>query len=108
PMSTGEMILKIAKGVHDAARIFLAESAEQTVGAAGIVGKYRLEMRWALLGGMKLFGGEGANPDHADIAVAPGLRGDPLDEIVAIPKARTAIAGFTHVSRRPDDMNIAA
>ena len=94
----GEMVHQIAEGMQHAARIFLAEAAEFAVGAARIIGKDRLELRRLLAREMELLRGEGANADHADIAVAPGLLRDPLDDIVAVPFARAAVARF-EVSR---------
>jgi hypothetical protein len=44
----------------------------------------RLQVRRALGRGQDLHGPEVGDADHADVAVAPGLLGDPLDEVVRI------------------------
>src|ERR1700689_2269677 len=99
------MIHQITESMQHAARIFLAEAAELAVSAAWIVGKDRLELRRPLARKMELLRRKGANADHADIAVAPGLSRDPLDDIVAIPFARAAIAGFEIAARRTDHVD---
>ena len=104
----GEMPDQIAEQMQHAAGIFLAEAAERAVGAARIERKDRLQMRRLLLGDMELFGAESRDADHADIAVAPWLRGDPLDQIVAVPLPRAAALGFADTARRSDDVDIAA
>src|SRR5262245_37826791 len=78
---SGEMILKIAERVHDAARIFFTKAAKRPIGAARIVGEYGLQTWWMLLRRVELLGRVGDDSDHADVAVTPGLPGDPRDEI---------------------------
>src|SRR5580704_15364988 len=102
------MIHQITESMQHAARIFLAEAAELAVSAAWIVGKDRLELRRPLARQMELLRRKGADADHADIAVAPGLLRDPLDGVVAVPLTRTAITGFKIAARRTDHVHIAA
>src|SRR5262245_59378215 len=99
---------QVAEEMDDAARIFLAETAERAVGAARIEREDRLQVRRGLLGGVELLGAESRNPDHADLAVAPWLRGDPLDEIVAVPLPAAAAFRFAHPTRRADHVDVAA
>ena len=77
-MTPGEMILRVAEQIQHAARKILAEAAERAIGAAPVIGKYRLQMRRVLFGGVQLLGREGADADHADMAVAPGLLRPPI------------------------------
>src|SRR5690606_5556373 len=42
------------------------------------------EVRGAFGGGEDLHGPEVGDADHADVAVAPGLGGDPFDEVVGV------------------------
>src|SRR5271163_4628725 len=95
----GKMVHQIPEGVQHTAGIFLTEAAEFAVGAARVVGKDRLEKRRLLARGVELLGCESADANHADIAVAPGLLCDPFDHVVAVPLARTAIAGFEEAAR---------
>src|SRR5690242_2298695 len=99
---------QVAEEMDDAAGIFLAEAAERAVGAARIEREDRLQMRRILLGGVELLGAEPGNADHADLAVTPGLRGDPLDQIVAVPLVAAAAFRFADAARRPDHMDVAA
>src|SRR6266700_2109400 len=108
PVRAGEVILQIAERMDHATRIFLVETAKVPIGAARIVREYSLEIRWMLPGRMELLGGVSADPDHADIAVTPGLPRDPLDQIVAIPEPRATVAGFPHAARRTDHVDVAA
>src|ERR1700722_20642123 len=94
--------------MDDAAGIFVAEAAELAVGAARVEWKDRLEMRRLFLGDGKLLGAKAGNADHADLAVAPRLRRDPFDQVVAIPLARAAAFGLADAARRADDVDIAA
>ena len=103
-----EMTDQITKQVHDAAGIFVAEAAELAIGAARVEREDRLQMRRLLLGDGKLLGAEAGNADHADIAVAPRLRRDPFDQIVAVPLARAAAFRFADAARLTDHVNIAA
>ncbi len=99
---------QIAEQVNDAAGIFVAEAAELAIGAARIERKDGAQMRRLFLGHRKLLGAEAGNADHADFAVAPRLRRDPFDQVVAIPFARAAAFGLADAARRADDMDIAA
>ena len=73
----------------------------------------RLEMRWPLDCGFQLGHGEVADPDHADVAVAPWLGRRPLDEVVHVaafggveePEAAAGSPGAAHVR---DDVDVAA
>ena len=65
-------------------------------------------MRRLLLGNGELLGAEAGNADHPDVAVAPRLRRDPFDQVVAVPFARAAAFRFADAAWRADDMNIAA
>ena len=47
-------------------------------------------------------------PTMPTFAVAPRLRGDPFDEVVAIPLSRAAAFRLADAARRPDDMNVSA
>ena len=107
-MHRREMADQIAEQMNDAARIFVAEAAKLAVGAARIERKDRLQMRRLLLGDGELLGAEAGNADHADIAVAPRLRRDPFDQIVAVPFARAAAFRFADAARRADHVHIAA
>src|SRR4051794_19793311 len=78
----GEMHDQVAEEMNNATGIFLAEAAQRAVGAARIERKDRLQMRRVLLGGVELLSAESGNADHADLAITPGLRRDPLDEVV--------------------------
>ena len=102
------MVHQIPEGVQHAARIFLTEAAELAVGAARVIGEDRLEKRRLLARGMELLRRERADADHADIAVAPGLLRDPFDHVVAVPFARTAVAGFEEAARRSDHVHVTA
>ena len=91
-----------------AARVLVAEAAGFAVGAARIERKDRLEVRRLELGGHQLLGAKTRNADHADIAVAPRLRGDPLDQVVAVEGARAAALRFGDAARVGDDVDVAA
>ncbi len=99
---------QITEQMDDAAGILVAEAAELAIGAARVEREDRFEMRRLLFGDRELLGAETGNADHADIAVAPGLHRDPLDQIVAIPLARPAAFGFADATRRADDVNVTA
>src|SRR5690606_761579 len=58
-----EMADQVAEGVDDAARIFVAEAAEEAVSAARINGEDGLQMRRLLFGYSKLLGAEAGNAD---------------------------------------------
>src|SRR5579883_3649882 len=90
------------------AGIFLAEAAERAERAARVEREDRLQMRRVLLGGVELLGAEAGNADHADIAVAPRLLRDPLDQIVAVPLAAAAAVRLEDAARRADDVDVAA
>ena len=107
-MHRREMADQITEQMDDAAGIFVAEAAELAISAARVEREDRFEMRRLFFGDRKLLGAEAGNADHADIAVAPRLRRDPLDQIVAIPLARAAAFGFADAARRADDVNVAA
>ena len=64
---------------HDAA---VVGRLVEVVVAAG--DEDRLEVRRPLGGGEHLHRAEVGDADHADVAVAPRLRGDPLDEVVGV------------------------
>src|SRR5206468_526716 len=66
------------------------------------------EMWRLLFGGMKLLGAESGDANHAHIAVAPGLSGDPFDQIVAVPLARPAALRLPDAARRADHVHITA
>ena len=68
-----------------AAGVFVAETAKLAIGAAGVEWEDRFEVRGRLFGDRELLGAITGNADHADIAVAPVLGRDPLDQVVAIP-----------------------
>jgi hypothetical protein len=74
--------------MNDAAGIFVAKASGLAVGAARIERKDRLEMGRLELCRHELLGAGDA--DHADMAVAPGLRRDPFDQVVAVEGARAA------------------
>ena len=61
-----------------------------------------------MLGDRQLLGAKAGNADHADIAVAPVLCRDPLDQIVTVPLARAAALRLADAARRADDVHIAA
>src|SRR5262249_6164145 len=103
-----EVADQIAEQVDQSARIFLAEAAQHPVGPARVEREYRLEMRWLLLGGVKLLGAESRNADHSDVAVAPGLGRDPFDQVITVPFARAAALRLADPARAPDDMDVAA
>ena len=107
-MDGGEMADQIAEQVQHAARIFLAEAAQHAIGTARVEREDCLEMRGLLLSDVKLLGAEAGNADHADIAVAPGLGGDPFDQVVAVPFARAAAFRLADAARRADHMHVAA
>ena len=107
-MHRRKMADEIPEQVDDAARIFIAKTTEFAIGAAGIEREDRLEMWRLLLGDCKLLGAEAGDADHPDIAVAPILRRDPLDEIVAIPFARAPALRLADAARRADDVDVAA
>ena len=65
-------------------------------------------MRRLLLGDRELLRAEAGDAHHAHVAVAPFLRRDPLDQIVAIPLARAAAFRLADAARRTDHMDIAA
>src|SRR5580700_10633286 len=102
------MIHQITESMQHAARIFLAEAAELAVSAAWIVGKDRLELRRPLARQMELLRRKGADADHADIAVAPGLLRDPRGGAVDVPLSQPAISGLKIARRRKDYGNISA
>ncbi len=103
-----EVADEIAEQMDDAARIFLAEAAEHPIGAARIEREDRLEVRGLLLGDVQLLGAEARDADHADIAVAPGLRRDPFDQVVAVEDARAAAFRLADAARHADDVHVAA
>ena len=70
---------------HDAAVV--RRLVEVVVAAAD---EDRLEARRPLGGGEHLHGPEVGDADHADVAIAPGLGGDPLDEVVGVLPERDA------------------
>ena len=107
-MHRREMADQIAEQMDDAAGIFVAEAAELAVSAARVERENRAQMRRLFLGHRKLLGAEAGNADHADGAVAPRLRRDPFDQVVAIPLARAAAFGLADAARRADDMDVAA
>jgi len=103
-----EMPDQVAEKMNDATWIFVAKTAQLAISAARIEREDRFEVRWRLLGDRKLLGTKAGNADHAHIAVAPVLRRDPLDQIVAVPLARAATLRLTDAARRADDMRVAA
>src|SRR5260221_11427819 len=105
-MNAREVIHQIAKLVDDSTGVFFSEAPEGPVRSPAVISEDRLEMRRLLLGQFELLGSECADPNHAYIAVAPGLTNDPLDQIIAIPFARTPAVRFVHSSRRSDDVHI--
>ena len=94
--------------MQHAAWILLAEAAQRAVSAARIEREDRLERRRLLLGDVELLGAEAGNADHADLAVAPGLPRDPLDQVVAVEFARSTAFRLADGARGADDMHIAA
>ena len=99
---------QIAEQVQHAAGIFLAEAAQRAVSAAWIEREDRLQVRRLLLGNMELLGSEAGDAHHPDLAVAPWLRGNPFDQIVAVPLPRTAALRFSDAARRSDDVDVSA
>lgn len=99
---------EIAEEMQHPSGMLIAKAAEGPVGAAGIKGEDRFERRRALLGHGDLFGAKAGYADHAHIAIAPGLGGDPFNEIIAIPFARAAPFGRPDAARLADHMHIAA
>jgi hypothetical protein len=107
-VQSGEMHDQVAEEVEHAAWIFFAETAERAERAARIERENRLQMRRILFSSMELLGAEAGNADHADIAVAPRLLCNPLDEVVAVPLAASTAIGFENPPWRADDVDIAA
>ena len=99
---------QIAEQMDDAAGIFVAEAAELAIGAARVEREDGVQMRRLFLGHRKLLGAEAGNADHADVTVAPRLRRDPFDQVVAVPFARAAAFGLADAARRADDMHVTA
>jgi hypothetical protein len=75
----------------------------------------RLEARRTLRGGQHLHRAEVGDADHADVPVAPGLRGDPLDEVVGVLAQRDApgvvvadvlAAGVPGATQVTDDVHV--
>src|ERR1700683_979523 len=94
--------------MDDTAGIFVAEAAKFAVSAARVERKDCLQMWRLFFGGGKLFGAKTGNSDHAHVAVTPGLHGNPLDQVIAIPLARTAALRLADPTRRTDHMDIAS
>src|SRR5215831_20129690 len=107
-MSRGIDLQQKPKQMDDAAGIFVAEAAGFAIGPARIEGKDRLEMRRAKLCRHELLGAEAGNADHADIAVAPGLRRNPFDQIVAVEGARATALRLADAAWIADHMHVAA
>ena len=61
----------------------VAGPALAVVGGAGD-GRHRLQVGWGVGGELVLVGAEVGLADDADVAIAPGLLGDPLDRVVAV------------------------
>ena len=107
-MQGREVLDQVTEGVEHAAGIFLAEASQSAERATRVEREDRLQMRRILLGGMKLLRAEAGDADHTDIAVAPWLLCNPLDQVVAVPLAPSAAIGFANSARRANDVNIAA
>src|SRR5690348_6098332 len=103
-----EMPDQVTEQMDHAAGIFVAKTAKLAISAARIEREDRFEMRRRLFGDLELLGAKAGNADHADIAVAPVPRRDPLDQIVTVPLARAAALRLADAARRADDMHIAA
>src|SRR5215470_10319459 len=98
-MHRREMPNQVTEEMNHPARIFVAKTAQFAKGAAGIERKDRFEVRRRLLGDRELLGAKTGNADHADIAVAPILRRDPLDQIVTVPFPRAAALRLADTAR---------
>ena len=90
------------------AGMLIAKPAEGPIGAAGIEGEDRLQRGRTLFRHRQLFGAKARYPDHAHIAVAPRLGGDPGDEVMAIPLPRASALRRADPARLADHMHIAA
>ena len=95
---------------HDAA---VVGGLVEVVVAAG--DEDRLQVRRALGRGQHLHGAEVGDAHHADVAVAPRLRGDPLDEVVRVLAQRDAAgvvvadvlaAGVAGAAQVADDVDV--
>src|ERR1017187_3469855 len=99
---------QITEEMKDSTGIFLTKTAHDPEGPAWVQRKDRLQMGRILSRDMELLGAEAGDSNHSDIAVAPRLSRDPLDQIVAVPLPVAAAVGFSHAARGPDDVHIAA
>src|SRR5262249_5770152 len=107
-MGRGIDLQQEAKEMDHAAGIFVAKTAGFAIGAARIEWKDSFEMRRVELGSHELLGAEAGNADHADIAVAPRLRRNPFDEVIAVEGARAAALRFADAAWVADHVHIAA
>src|SRR5271156_4016388 len=103
----GEMHDQVAEEMEDAAGIFFPEASKRSICAPGIEWENGFQVRRGLSCGMKLLGAESGNAHHADIAVAPRLRRNPFDKIVAVPLPGSAAVRLADPARRADDVDIA-
>jgi hypothetical protein len=78
------------------------------VDAHRVVREDRLQGRRLLCSGFELRAAERRNADHANIAVAPGLLGDPFDQVVHVPFGRAAAVGLAGAADIAADMHVAA
>ena len=107
-MGRGINLQQKAKEMDHAAGIFVPEAAGFAIGAARIEWENRFQMRRVELRSHELLGAEAGNADHADIAVAPRLRRDPFDEVIAVEGARAAALRFADAARIADHVHVAA
>ena len=107
-MRRGIDLKQKAEEMDHAAGIFITKAARLSVGAARIERKNRFQMRRMQVRGHELLGAEAGNADHSDIFIAPGLRRNPFDQIIAVEGTRTAALGFTDAARISDHMHIAS
>ena len=83
-----ERVAALEEGVGDHPAVLegaagVAGPALAVVGGAGD-GRHRLQMGWGVGGELVLVGAEVGLAHDADVAVAPGLLGDPFDGVVAV------------------------
>ena len=107
-MGRGIDLQEKPKEVDDPAGILVAKAAGFAIGAARIERKDRLEVRRLQLRRHQLLGAEAGYAHHPDIAVAPGLRRDPFDEIVAVERARSAAFRLADAAGISDHVHVAA
>jgi hypothetical protein len=84
-VNRAEYVQKVGKCVKQPSGIEVAEAKHSTVSATRVVWEDRLQGRMLLRGRAPLLTGVCGNSDHPDIAVAPGLLRNPLDQVIMIP-----------------------